>query len=134
MRQRIPRGTLPEVATYVIETDTLRIEMQEVQPIGPESLKMSVGDHVVFALDKKTAYVRDAKETEHRLLVTKKITKPSRKTEPLSKEHPLEEHQERRGSRSRSLHSLNHGRSVDKRAAQRVSAALTAPVIASMSA
>ena len=75
-RQRIPRGTLPEVATYVIETDTQRIETQEVQPIGPESLKMSVGDHVVFALDKKTAYVRDAKETEHRLLVTKKITKP----------------------------------------------------------
>jgi len=67
---------LHEVATYVIETDTLRIETQEVQPIGPESLKMSVGDHVVFALDTKTAYVRDAKETEHRLLVTKKITKP----------------------------------------------------------
>ena len=75
VRSGSSKGTTPEVATYVFETDDLRIELQELQPIGPESLKVTVGDRVTFAVDKKTAYVRDAKGAERRLLVTKTTTK-----------------------------------------------------------
>jgi len=72
----ISRGTTPEVATFVIETETLRIEAQELQPIGPESLNLKVGDPVSFAIEKKTLYVRDAKGDERRLLVNKNTVKP----------------------------------------------------------
>src|SRR5207245_11194157 len=49
VRRRIPKGGMPEVATYVIETSDLRLELQDVEPIGPESLNVTVGDQVVLA-------------------------------------------------------------------------------------
>jgi hypothetical protein len=70
------RGTLPEVATFVIETETLRIEAQELQPIGPETLNLKAGDPVSLAIEKKTLYVRDAKGGERRLLITRNTVKP----------------------------------------------------------
>ena len=70
------RGTLPEVATFVIETETLRIEAQELQPIGPETLNLKAGDPVSLAIEKKTLYVRDAKGGERRLLITRSTVKP----------------------------------------------------------
>jgi len=76
VRGRIPKGSTPEVATYVIETADERLEIQELEPIGRASLEITIGDQVVFALEKKTAYVKDANGTEHRLLVTKKSAKP----------------------------------------------------------
>ena len=74
--RRIPKGGMPEVATYVIETSDLRLELQDVEPIGPESLNVTVGDQVVFAVQKNTVYIRNADRTEHRLQITKKVRKP----------------------------------------------------------
>ncbi|HMD34741.1 MAG TPA: hypothetical protein VKH42_07230 [Vicinamibacterales bacterium] len=76
VRSGVSKGTLPEVATFVIETESVRIEAQELQPIGPGSLNFKAGDPVSFAVDKKTLYVRDANGAEHRLLVTKNANKP----------------------------------------------------------
>jgi hypothetical protein len=71
------RGSIPEVATFVFETETLRIEAQEMHQIGPASLNIKVGDTVTVALDKKTLYVREGdKKDEYRLLVTKSTSKP----------------------------------------------------------
>jgi hypothetical protein len=66
---------MADVQTYVIETDTLRLELQEVVPIGRDALAATVGKPVTFALDKSTVYVRDAGGVEHALHVTKKTTK-----------------------------------------------------------
>jgi hypothetical protein len=66
---------MADIQTYVIETDTLRLELQEVVPIGRDSLAMTVGQPVTFALEKNTVYVRVAGGAEHALHVTKKTTK-----------------------------------------------------------
>jgi hypothetical protein len=66
---------MPEVATYVIETDDERIELQDMTAIrSGDSLDSSVvlGAKVTFAIEKKTAYIRKADGKEHRLLVIKK--------------------------------------------------------------
>jgi hypothetical protein len=74
---------MPQVGTYVIETDDERIELQDMTPIGSgDSLDRSavLGASVTFAIEKKTAYIRMAGGKEHRLLVVKrgpKGTKPS---------------------------------------------------------
>lgn len=66
----------PSVATYIIETEEMRYEIQDVVPVGYGSLNLAIGDRVTFAVHKKTIYVRDAKGTEHRLRVMKTIRKP----------------------------------------------------------
>ena len=63
---------LADVRVYVIETDDLRIELRDVVQIGHRSLDATIGEAVTFALDKKSAYVRDAGGIEHKLRVTKK--------------------------------------------------------------
>jgi hypothetical protein len=69
------RPTRPQVGNYVIETDDLRLELRDVAPIGPGSLRLTVGDQVTFALQKNTAYIRDEKGIEYRLRVVKKVAK-----------------------------------------------------------
>jgi hypothetical protein len=66
---------MADIQTYVIETDDLRLELEETVPVGRDSLAVTVGQAVSFALDKNTVYVRDASGAEHRLRVTKKTTK-----------------------------------------------------------
>ena len=60
---------------YVIETETLRIELKDVVPNHKPTLDPVVGRSVTFALDKKTAYIRAADGTEHKLRVTRQTTK-----------------------------------------------------------
>jgi hypothetical protein len=67
---------MADVQTYVIETDDLRLEFQDVVRVGRRSLDVVVGAAVTFALDKKTIYVRDPAGVEHKLRVTKKVSKP----------------------------------------------------------
>jgi hypothetical protein len=75
------RGTptmraMADVRTFVIETDDLRLELEDVVPIGRRSIDATVGESATFALEKNTVYVRDADGKEHKLRVTKKTRKP----------------------------------------------------------
>jgi hypothetical protein len=63
---------MADVRTYVIETDDLRLELQDVVPVGRRSIDVTVGEPVTFALEKNTVYVRDPNGAEHKLRVTKK--------------------------------------------------------------
>jgi len=76
----LPGGSLTEVATYVIETNDLRLELRGIEPIGGGSdafdLEVTVGAPVAFALDgKRTVYVRRSNGKEQRLLLTKQTSK-----------------------------------------------------------
>jgi hypothetical protein len=66
---------MADVNTYVIETADLRLELQDIVPIGRKSIDAIVGAPVTFALEKSTVYVRDADGAEHKLRVTKKAAK-----------------------------------------------------------
>jgi hypothetical protein len=68
-----PTATL--VRIYVIETDVWRFELTDVAPASSRTVEAVVGEAVTFALDKKMLYVRDRNGLEHRLRVTKKLTK-----------------------------------------------------------
>ena len=83
VRERMPAGfnkpTMTEVATYVIETDDRRYELQDTVAIGREGfdLQVTVGKSVTFAIEKKTAYIKLDKG-EYRLLVLKDERKKTR--------------------------------------------------------
>jgi hypothetical protein len=66
---------MADVRIYVIETETLHLELKDVVQINKRSLDAVVGQPVTFALDKKTIYVRDSDGTEHKLRVTKQTTR-----------------------------------------------------------
>lgn len=80
-RPGVQMRALADVRVYVIETDTLRIEMRDTVPIGRRSIDVSVGAPVTFALEKNTVYVRDEAGVEHKLRVTKKTTKTAAASE-----------------------------------------------------
>jgi hypothetical protein len=65
-----------DVRTYVIETDDLRLELEDVVQVNTRSIDAVVGLPVTFALEKNSVYVRDSDNVEHKLRVTKKTTKP----------------------------------------------------------
>jgi hypothetical protein len=66
---------MADVRTYVIETDDLRIELEDVVPVGRRSVDVTLGTSVTFALEKNTVYVRDPDGKEHKLRVTRKVSK-----------------------------------------------------------
>jgi len=63
---------MTQVAAYVIETDDHRYHLQAMVALGSDrfALRVTVGDAVKFAVEKKTAYVK-FDEGEYRLLVLK---------------------------------------------------------------
>ena len=64
---------MADVRNLVIETDSVRIEMEDTVPIGRRSIDPVLGAAVMFALDKKSVYVRDEEGREHKLRLTKKV-------------------------------------------------------------
>jgi hypothetical protein len=73
-----PRTSPPaaqEVRTYVIETDTMRYELKENVTVDTPRIDVLVGEPVEFAIEKKTAYVKDQDGHEHRLSVVKESKK-----------------------------------------------------------
>jgi hypothetical protein len=64
---------MADVRLFVIETDALRIEMEDTVPIGRRSIDPVIGAAVTFALEKRAVYVRDGEGREHKLRLTKKI-------------------------------------------------------------
>jgi hypothetical protein len=77
--QSTPAPTMRAMAdlrTYVIETDELRIELEDVVQVNTRSIDAVIGLPVTFALEKNSLYVRDSDGVEHKLRVTKKTNKP----------------------------------------------------------
>lgn len=66
---------ITEVRTYVIETDTLRLELKENTTADANRLDVMIGGPVTFALEKNTVYIKVEGGHEHRLSVTKNIKK-----------------------------------------------------------
>ncbi len=64
-----------DVKIYVIETDDLRIELEDVAKANTRSLDAVVGLPVVFALEKNSVYIRDSDNVEHKLRVTNKTNR-----------------------------------------------------------
>jgi hypothetical protein len=71
----VPAPAIAEVRTYVIETDDLRLELKETTTADARRIDATVGEAVTFALEKNTVYIKEADGAEHRLSVSKKITK-----------------------------------------------------------
>jgi hypothetical protein len=67
---------MADVRLYVIETEELRLELEDLVQVNSRSIDAVVGLPVTFALEKSAVYVRDADGVEHKLRVTKKIGKP----------------------------------------------------------
>ena len=70
-----PAAAITEVRTYVIETDDLRLELKENTTADAPRIDATAGEPVTFALEKNSVYIKEAEGAEHRLSVTKKITK-----------------------------------------------------------
>jgi hypothetical protein len=73
-------GPMTQVATYVIETRDLRLELQGIEPVAGGKtafdLEVTVGSPVTFAIEgKRTVYVRRNNESEQRLLLVRKTAK-----------------------------------------------------------
>jgi hypothetical protein len=71
----VPRSSPPpsqEIRTFVIETDTLRLELKQNATVDTPRIDAMVGEPVSFALEKNTVYVKDLGGREHRMSVTKK--------------------------------------------------------------
>jgi hypothetical protein len=66
---------LADVRVFIIETDTLRLELRDTVPINKRSIDVTIGAPVTFALEKNTVYVRDAGGVEYKFRVAKKTTR-----------------------------------------------------------
>ena len=66
---------ITEVRTYVIETDTLRLELKENTTADANRLDVMIGGPVTFALEKNSVYIKVDGGREHMLSVTKTIKK-----------------------------------------------------------
>jgi hypothetical protein len=67
---------MADVRRFVIETDEMRIEMEDTVPVGRRSIDPLPGEAVTFAIEKKAVYVRDAEGREHKLRLTKRVDRP----------------------------------------------------------
>jgi hypothetical protein len=63
---------MADVRRFVIETDQMRLELEDTVPVGRRSFDATTGDMVTFAVEKNTVYIRDASGTEHKLRLIKK--------------------------------------------------------------
>jgi hypothetical protein len=74
-----PPGSSPamramaDVRRFVIETDDLRLEIEDTVPINRRSIDVTPGTMVTFAVEKKSVYVRDPDGTQHKLRLIKRF-------------------------------------------------------------
>jgi hypothetical protein len=79
---RDPNSPLPrtaparELRTYVIETETLRLELRQDATVDTPRIDVLFGQPVTFAIEKKTVYVKDEDGREHRLSLRKQSALP----------------------------------------------------------
>jgi hypothetical protein len=65
-------GALRERRTYVIETDTLRIEVRQDVTADTPRIDALVGEPVTFALEKNDIWIKDGAGREYKMGVSKK--------------------------------------------------------------
>ena len=71
----LPRTTAArEIRTYVIETDKIRLDLQQDATVDTPRIDVLIGLPVTFALENKTVYVKDEDGKEHKLSVKKQTT------------------------------------------------------------
>jgi len=61
-----------EKRTYVIETDTIRIEMRQDTTADTPHVDALVGEPVTFALEKNTIWIKQDTGREYKMSITKK--------------------------------------------------------------
>jgi hypothetical protein len=66
---------MADLRLYVIETNSLRLELKDVVQVGRRSIGAVVGQPVTFAVEKNTVWIRDADGIEHKLRLSKKTAK-----------------------------------------------------------
>jgi hypothetical protein len=78
VQTRDPNSNLPrtaaarEVRTFVIDTATHSLELRQEATIDTPQIDATIGEPVVFAIEKKTVYVKAADGKEHKLSLRKK--------------------------------------------------------------
>jgi hypothetical protein len=77
---RDPNNNVPaaprEIRTFIIETDTHRLELRQDATVDTPRIDVFLGQPVLFAIDKKTVYIKDADGKEHKLSLRKQTPKP----------------------------------------------------------
>ena len=74
----VPRSSPPasqEIRTYVIETDTLRLELRENATVDTPRIDVLVGEPVEFAIEKKNVWIKDQDGRERKLSLVKQSKK-----------------------------------------------------------
>ena len=73
----VPRSAAAprEKRTYVIETDTLRIEIRQDTTADTPHVDALVGEPVTFALEKNTIWIKEDSGREYKLSVSKKSSR-----------------------------------------------------------
>jgi hypothetical protein len=80
VQSRDPNSNLPrsaaarEVRTYVIDTNTHRLELRQDATVDTPHIDVTVGQPVLLAIDKKTVYVKDGLGKEHKLSLRKQTS------------------------------------------------------------
>jgi hypothetical protein len=74
----IPRSSptaAMEKRTYVIETDTLRLEIRQDATVDTPRIDFLAGEPVTFAVEKGDIWIKDNEGREHRMKVSKRTTR-----------------------------------------------------------
>jgi hypothetical protein len=77
VQSRDPNSNLPrtaaarEIRTYVIETGTHSLELRQDATVDTPHIDVVLGQPVLFAVEKKTVYVKDGVGKEHKLSLRK---------------------------------------------------------------
>jgi hypothetical protein len=80
VQSRDPNSNLPrsaaarEIRTYVIDTNTHRLELRQDATVDTPHIDVTVGQPVLLAIDKKTVYVKDGLGKEHKLSLRKQTS------------------------------------------------------------
>jgi hypothetical protein len=75
----VPRSSVAatqEIRTYVIDTGTTRLELQEYSTADAPRIDVLPGDPVEFAVEKKNVWVKDKNGREHKLTLVKETRNP----------------------------------------------------------
>jgi hypothetical protein len=74
----VPRSSPPasqEIRTYVIETETTRLELRENATVDTPRIDVLVGEPVEFAIEKKNVWIKGQDGREHKLSLVKQSKK-----------------------------------------------------------
>jgi hypothetical protein len=77
VQSRDPNSNIPrtaaarEIRSFIIDSSTHRLELRQDATVDTPHIDVLIGQPVVFAIEKKTVYVRDGLGKEHKLSLRK---------------------------------------------------------------